>query len=181
MELTTEQEGALKEYSQKWLRHGLSTEPIDKSRVRADMKLVYESAGIEFPNVIIYLESPGAANCLLTIIENEGEWDVDDPTKMTLEYLKTYCEKFDVVKSYARTACYGQFDSSWIAFYDFCLNELGMDCCKKMQGLINCAENVGMYWPASEFVIVTSRPSSITQGIIKYRDGWQCEIPKIDN
>src|SRR5262245_3443447 len=57
-ELTDEQVARLGEYRDKWLAHGLSIEPADRSAAEAGVDKAYLAAGLEPPRLKIWLRSP---------------------------------------------------------------------------------------------------------------------------
>ena len=50
----------LAEFRDKWIKAGLSTEPADRPRAEAGVRLAYETAGLAAPETIIWLDSPAA-------------------------------------------------------------------------------------------------------------------------
>ena len=86
------------------------------------------------------------------------------------------------IREASNQICYGCHDAGWVSFYDFFLNEikLDIDC---IRGLIECAKEIGWWWPLRDYCIITNRPSKITFDVdgnlhnefgkaIEYRDDW---------
>lgn len=186
--LTKEQEAKFPEYVEKWTNIGLSTDNSRCHDVRDELEKIYKEGGLECPKVIIHLDSPLAANYLINIIVATGEYDIEDPAKMTMEALKTHAHKVcKTLTSYNAEACYGQHDASWLAFYSFFKNECGLEVCNRLEGYYTIAEKIGWFFPAEEFVIVTKKPCFIsrdeqgrlhneTDYAIKYEDGKECSF-----
>ena len=59
--LTPEQESKLSLYRDKWLKIGLSTEPLDFERAKAAATKCYELAGLNPPQYFLHFQSPYAA------------------------------------------------------------------------------------------------------------------------
>lgn len=64
-ELTAEQKALLPVWRDKWLKIGLSTDPIDQERAKSAVRKMYECAGLEAPNTFVFLDNPehGAIVC----------------------------------------------------------------------------------------------------------------------
>jgi len=57
-QLTADQESRLAEFRDKWIAIGLSTEPADRPRAEAAIRIMYRSAGLAEPNKIVWCGSP---------------------------------------------------------------------------------------------------------------------------
>ncbi len=57
-ELTAEQEAALVEYRDQWLKIGLDTNPTNRAEAEAAVRLAYECGGLLPPKIIVWLRSP---------------------------------------------------------------------------------------------------------------------------
>ena len=83
-----------------------------------------------------------------------------------------------------RTAqIFGNHEAAWLAFYQFLLVEVELDCCKPLQGLMEMAEVCGWWTPMQDVAIFQDRPLHVKQDAgnrahcqdgmaIQYRDGW---------
>jgi hypothetical protein len=58
--LTPEQEARFPEFVEKWTKIGLCSDPADRPRAEAGIRLAYESAGLKRPERIVWCESPYA-------------------------------------------------------------------------------------------------------------------------
>jgi hypothetical protein len=201
--LTPEQEARMPEYVKKWIEIGTCLKPMKRKKVRDDIRKVYEAGGLEPPECIIFFDSPKAATLFLNILHDNDEynweerigkktekeeidgkehWTVNAKGISVLNRLKKDSAHLSI-DSYNHIACYGSFDASWLSFYDFFLQEFDLECCKKLEGLMNMAQNTGWFFPFENFVIVTDRPTQINLDddgrlhnedgfAIQYRDKW---------
>ena len=60
--LTPEQTARFPEFVDKWIKIGLSTEPADRPRAEAAIRLMYEAGGLLPPEKIVWFDSPMAMN-----------------------------------------------------------------------------------------------------------------------
>lgn len=159
--LTKEQEDALSVYRDKWIEIGLSTEPTD---YEASVKLIsklYSQQDLKVPTNFHLVDGP------LSAMEKLKEYDIKDGVS---EF------------------CYGSQDASWLSFYDFCLNELGVKGCDKILPLIELAKVCGWWSAYEDLVVIQHRPIVIKienklshredGPAIEYRDG--CKVWMID-
>ena len=58
--LTPEQTARFPEFADKWIKIGLSTEPADRPRAEAAIRLMYEAGGLLPPEKIVWFDSPSA-------------------------------------------------------------------------------------------------------------------------
>ena len=78
---------------------------------------------------------------------------------------------------------YGCHDAAWLAFYD-ALGELGIpETVAPMRGMMQVAKTAGWWWPLTDCVVVTERPTllnrdeegrlhSLSEAAIQYSDSW---------
>ena len=179
--LTEEQQAKFPEYVKKWTDIGLSTDNSNFEDVEEDLAKIYKEGGLEPPEVIIHVGSPLSANYLINIIDNTGEYDIEDPEKMTLEALREHAKKVcPTLKSYNNDACYGQHDASWLSFYDYFKRECNLEECNRLEGFYNLAEKIGWFWPCKTFCIICKKPSAIRldeQGRLHSEDKYSIEFP----
>lgn len=159
--LTPEQEAKFDYYVQKWIKVGLSCEPIDLEKCKHYARMAYEEADMKCPTEFIVANGPTHA----------------------IEILKSRnaVEMGDVFSGFI----YGQHEASWLSFYDFVETELGIDC-SAIHGLKGVAENCGWWYPAEDFVIFVKRHSEVhlidgvchndTGPAIAYEDGTRIWI-----
>ena len=158
--LTAEQEAMMPVYRDEWLKIGLSTEPLDFEKAKAAMIQSYELAGLKAPDKFLVADSPMDAIRVVQSI---------DP-KMSKQ------DVFNV-------SVYGAHDASWLSFYAFFRDVVGLECCKKLDGLIELAKHCGWANVFDELVVLQHRPEVIKMDdenrlhcengpAIRYRDGF---------
>jgi hypothetical protein len=156
--LTPEQEATFPHYVSKWLKVGLSTDPINVEESKKYVKMAYEVAGLTCPDEFHVVSSPNESVKLDSKLFGCTEKESLDAT------------------------CYGNHEASWLSFYDFFWEQCGIEDCKKLEGLMGIAKNCGWWVPREKYVILQDRPSEIhmveerlhnDKGMaVKYRDGW---------
>ena len=145
--LTAEQEAQLDVYYERWLAIGLSTEPTDIGKAAAALNNVYSSAGQSPPDKILHMQSPMAA----------AEWE-------KAEGLST---------SGVGSVIYGNHDASWLGFYEYMHEVVGIDC-KELKGLWEQSRLAGWCWVYDDVAVITDRPVTLNideQGNLHCEDG----------
>lgn len=182
--LTDEQSKKFDLVVKEWFKIGTCTDEYDRELCRRLMIDLYGICGEPAPKVFIYLDSPMAANYLLNIIVNIGEWDIEDKSKMTFEALrKGAISSGKSLQCFNLNACYGQFDASWLCVYDFIVQEFPVKNADALKKLMILSKEVNWFFPTEEFVIFVNRPieihwdreerlHSLEGPAVKYRDGW---------
>lgn len=161
--LTPEQEEQLALYREKWIKIGLSTEPLDLEKTLAAARNAYTAANVEFPDTHYVARSPKEAAELASGLSSRSLSD---------------CVSDQI---------YGCHDAGWLSFYDYVSEVLKLDCVKPLEGLIELAKHCGWWAPYDTCVIFQDRPSEIhrdtqnrthneTGPAILYRDGTQVFI-----
>lgn len=152
--LTPEQEVQFSVYRDKWLKIGLSTDPIDMNVMPNIIHRLYTQVGLTPPEKIELYGSPFAA-------------------------IKGMKEKYDMdVNSYDFS--YGAHDASWLSFFDYFREVLGVEECDKLVPLIDLAENCGWVIFYDELVVLTEKPCTIKfddQGRTHCEDGFAIGYP----
>ncbi len=182
--LTPEQAALLPVLREKWLSIGLSTEPSDRSRAEAAVRLAYRRAGIAEPEQIIWLGSPMAGAIGSAILKSrtgaqvwDQVWDqvraqvwdqvraqvgaqVWDQVRAQVG-AQVRAQVWDQVRAQVGDAGYGQHDANWLGFYDT-FKALGLgDLVERLDGLNELAESCGWWWPFQGLVILTERQSCL--------------------
>lgn len=161
--LTPAQEAKIPEYVDKFLKIGMSTEPMDIEAAKAAITASYAHMKLPAPEFVI-ADSPFAGAKLAAQLEH-GREEV------------TRAE----VQAQNSSASYGSFEAYWVSFYSFCFNELNVP----KNDLINIVEaivkNCGVYWTFKDLVVLTHKPIAIhmvdkklhnPNGMaLEYRDG----------
>lgn len=160
--LTPEQEAKMAEYRDKWLKIGLSTDPLseDKTGLETIVRAMYRNAGLKEPNKFHYVASPKAAIAYIKpMVKDKKNTDI------------------------LNEMSYGCQEASWLSYYDFFIHEVGVKNCKQVLPLIELAKHCGWISFYDTDVIVQERPSAIkmddqnrlhseTGPAILYSDGY---------
>ena len=158
--LTAEQETFLASYRDEWIKIGLSTEPVNLEAAKAAICEAYRAAGLTEPTKFYVVDSPMAAISFIQKL---------DPSK-------TKQEIFD-------SMIYGAHDASWLSFYSYFKDVVGLECCKKLNGLMDLAKHSGWANVYDDTVVFQHRPEVIKMDdenrlhcengpAIRYRDGY---------
>lgn len=154
-ELTEQQEAMLSVYRQKWLDIGLSTEPVDFEKSVELIKKHYADCGLGEPKSFHLVDSPAAAVKLLS-----SEYGLS---------------KKDLLPG----ACFGNHDASWLAYYDYFVNETSAVLDERVNNLIEIAKVCGWWYPYESAVVIQQRPSLISRedGQVQSTVGPAIEFP----
>ena len=158
--LTPEQEAQFGVYVDKWLKIGLSTEVVDFENAKKAACLAYRLAGVREPTQFYITDSPMDAIDLIKKL---------DPTK-------TEREIFNEMS-------YGNHEACWFSFYNYFQEVVGLECCDKLQGLMDLAKYSGWVSFYEDVVVFQHRPEHIKFDdqerlhcedgpAILYRDGY---------
>ena len=160
--LTNKQEQELKEWREKFLEIGLSTEPANRPRAEKAIVGLYKTLAKKTPR-FVWVASPFAAENMINEVFGN---------KKTQFNGTSFC---------------GQQDAYWIAFYQFC-EHIGVQYKKSDSKTLDLwseiAKSCGWFYPYEKAVIVCERPEEIhmladrrtlhREGgmAVKFRDGW---------
>jgi len=158
--LTPEQEAMFPVYVEKWTKIGLSTEPVNLPEATKAICLAYEKAGLAHPTNFFVADSPIDA---IKIIKKL------DPSMNDSQI-------FDDM-------AYGCHDASWLSFYQYFRDEVGIEECHQLDGLIELANHCGWLSMYEDIVVFQHRPETIKMDeqnrlhcedgpAIRYRDGF---------
>lgn len=158
--LTQDQINLFPTYVNKWLKHGLSTEPVDIEQAKKAARKAYRLAGLKEPTQFYLVDSPIAAIDLIKKL---------DPSK----------SKSDIIQQMS----YGNHESYWIGFYDYFLNEVNLEGLEILEGLSDLAKTSGWVSFYEDVVVFQHRPVSIhfdednrlhcaDNPAIRFRDGF---------
>ena len=75
--LSPKQEKALEQAFKRWKATGLSTAPTDRATAEAGVKEAYKAAGLEPPQLIIWLPSAWAGNTAVKLLESHVDWPAE--------------------------------------------------------------------------------------------------------
>ena len=118
--LTKVQEQKMPIYLKKWLDNGYSTKPLNREKTAQSIKWLYEFKNLNAPT-LWFCESPLQVQLIINLLKN----DLINLMPNLRDNLWTNLRdnlwnkklKFEYFLSPA-------FESSWVAFYDFVLNEI---------------------------------------------------------
>jgi hypothetical protein len=136
--LTPEQEAQLAVYRDKWIKIGLSTEPLDFEKSKKAVCLAYRLADLPEPTKFFTAKSPADA---IRVIKEL------DPTKSSSDI--------------ALEMTYGCHDAHWLGFYEYFRDVLNIEECHKLDGLIDLAYHCGWVSMYEDTVVFQERPESI--------------------
>ena len=96
---------------------------------------------------------------------------------------QVWAQVWDQVGDQVRRCGYGSHDANWIGFYRFFDSVVGLECCKRLDGIRGITESCGWWWPFDGLCILTERPNRLFRdernrlhcedGLsIGYPDGW---------
>jgi hypothetical protein len=158
--LTEEQKAKFGEYRDTWIDIGLSTEPVDFEKAKDAVCMAYELVGLPLPTKFLTAKGPMDAIRIIQEI---------DPKRTKREI---YNEMI-----------YGAHDAYWLAFYAYFRDVVGLECCNKLNGLIELAKHCGWLNVYDDLVVFQDRPERIKFDdqnrlhcedgpAIRYRDGF---------
>jgi len=145
--LTPEQEAQLEVYYERWLAIGMSTEPTDLEAAKEALILVYTAAKQEPPKEILHFTNPMAA----------AEWEKAE----------------GLSSSGVGSVIYGNHDASWLGFYEYMHEVVGIDC-SELEGLWKLARSCGWCWVYDDKAVITNRPKVLNvdnEGNMHCEDG----------
>lgn len=157
--LTPEQTARFGEYVEKCIAIGLNTDEVDLDNAKLSMCKAYRLAGLKEPTQFHVVDSPTAAIDLIQTL---------DPSK----------KKSDILNE----MCFGSMDISWISFYKYFIEVVGLDL-EKITGLLELTQHTGWYNAYEDVVVFQHRPEYIKMDdtnrlhcengpAIRYRDGY---------
>jgi len=155
-ELTKEQKAKFPEYVQTWIDKGLSTYNPPRHEAEEAVKLAYRCARLDEPKKFIWCESPlHSAVCFAALRDNE---DSVRASVWASVWASVRDSVWDSVWDSVGASVWGSHEASWLSFYSFMHNELGIDC-SKLQGLWECTDKCGWFIPFKDTVIISPKPS----------------------
>mgnify|MGYP000676856941 FL=1 len=184
--LTPAQAAKIPAFRDEWLSHGLSTQPADRPRAEAGVRLAYEAAGLAPPTTFIWLDSPHAG-AIGAFLLTQGSSKIFGAQVRAQVWAQVWDQVWDQVRDQVgdqvNRAGYGQHDSEWVAFYEFFGRACGVKGVDRLRGIAEIAQSCGWWWPFERAVILTDRPSEIHRDeanrlhaekgpALLYRDGW---------
>ena len=140
--LTKEQTDLFPVYVKEWIGIGTATGPVDLEPAKEAVCLAYELAGLPAPTKFMVAKSPVDA---IRIIQE----------------MDSSLSKNDIFNS----MIYGCQDAAWLSFYAYFRDVVGLECCKKLDGMIELAKHCGWLNVYEDVVVFQDRPE-----VIKFDD-----------
>lgn len=145
-DLTPEQQDQFDVYRDKWIKIGHSTAPCDRALAESLVESVYTSCKDKLapPKQIVWADSPIQA---IDIVEQEFNKRGEE------------CNRMDIFHSF----CYGQHDTSWLAFYDYCYEVLELyEEVGPLIPFMNFSKEVHWFLPYDEMIVICDRPEFLS-------------------
>lgn len=136
--LTPEQEAQMDVYRDKWIKIGLSTEPLDLENAKKAAIKAYELAGLPAPTQFFTAKSPVDAIRLIKELDPE-----QDSNKILGDM------------------SYGCHDAPWLSFYDYFKTCVGVEGLEQIEGLTELAYHCGWVSFYEDVVVFQDRPCTI--------------------
>jgi hypothetical protein len=157
--LTPEQTARFGEYVDKCIAIGMNTDKVDLDNAKLAVCKAYRLADLKEPTTFHVVDSPIAAVEFIQTL---------DPSK----------SKSDILNE----MCFGSMDISWISFYKYFIEVVGLDL-EKIGGLHDLTYHTGWYNAYEDVVVFQHRPEYIKMDdtnrlhcengpAIRYRDGY---------
>jgi hypothetical protein len=203
LELTPEQKAQFPAFLDRWMAHGLSTQPADRPTAERGVRLAYEAAGLAPPQAFFWAGSPLAGALIDTVISQLSKEGKKKPAPSKTAYPPRILAVVDTVmpllgeilgkkapkRAYVidclsnlqlHNAAYGQHDASILCFYDFFAQVCGVEECRKLEGLNLVAQSCGWWWAYDTIAILTERPSALSlddRGRLHADSNWAVLYP----
>lgn len=163
--LTEEQIKKFPEYVKKWVDIGYSLAPTDFKKSIAAAKKAYRLAGLPEPTLFCGpfntpIEGSVAFQILKTEMVGKEFRSVEAANAELMERVAKTIKENPAIKVPMPDFGFGSQDY-WLSFYDYFLNEVNLDCCKPLQGLIDLSKVCGWWIPLKTVCIFTHRPETI--------------------
>lgn len=151
--LTPEQEAMMPVYRDKWIKIGLQTETYDVSdeKLRQMVDAVYAAGNMPPPRFITRVVCPVEAAKVAAYYQ---ENDIPEDGKIDVSKLPDT----NNMPSFG----YGQHDASWMAFYEFFRDVVGLkEETQQLVPLIELSKHVGWWVPMENLCVVCERPIQV--------------------
>ena len=169
--LTSTQERKLAEYREKWVKIGLSCEPLDFEKAKDAATRAYRVAGLNPPNLFLHFGSPVSAAIAAVMIKAQVGAQV---------WAQVRDQVGAQVGAQVWAQVYGSHDAGWLSFYNFFSEECGISDCDKLKPLIDLAQCCGWWAPYEKVCIFQDRHSVLQlddRGMIHCEDGPAISYP----
>jgi hypothetical protein len=157
--LTPEQTARFGEYVDKCVAIGMNTDKVDLDNAKLAICKAYRLAGLKEPTTFHVVDSPIAAvEFIQTLDPSKGKGDI------------------------LNEMCFGSMDISWLSFYKYFIEVVGLDL-EKITGVLELTNYTGWYNVYEDVVVFQHRPEFIKMDdnsrlhcengpAIRYRDGY---------
>lgn len=162
--LTKEQESRMPEYADKWIQTGTNTDRLDPARTKEIIN-AYQREILQTKETEVVITQNPIEGWVATVLLNEGT--PIDKVQKELEDIFSDQPRLDLVlKDNPPVYPYqdGSFYSSVISFYDFMINEVGVELEEELLTKYNAwadTTELGLMFPLDEAVVVTEKPLEI--------------------
>jgi len=211
--LTPEQTDRLADYREKWIQIGLNTDPCNRPLAEKSIRAAYKNAALSPPRQIVWVNSPMGVLIAYAVLQGIGPqvrtqvWTqigpqvrtqvrdqigpqvLDQVGALVLDQVralvgdKVWNQVRDKVGSQIKNFGYGAHDASWLGFYQFFDEVLGLEGCAALRPLATLAEHCGWWLPYENVAICSEKPAEIhlsdTKRLhrdggpaIRFRDDW---------
>lgn len=159
--VTQKEKDRIPEIRDKWMLISRCTRPANRPAAEDGIRSAYIAAELEPPGTIIWAQSPFSMLYGAAVAETapdaltgwDGRWQSlkeDHPPSPAI---------LSQVRSMAWDCYYGQFESGWLAFYDFFRTACGMiDETQYITGLMQIAQSCGWILPHKDVCYASERP-----------------------
>lgn len=197
--LTKKQRAKFDEYVKRWTGYGTSTEPADRPRAEAAIRMMYHAVGLTPPKQIIWAGSPQS----MMLAKNAwGSAGGDVGKSVGLYVRNSVCSSiiesireglmnniadefchiiFDRVKFGDDKALLGQNEATWLSFHRFMHDEFGMvKETKHLIGFWELCESCGWILPFENVCFASERHDVCNlddRGVIHSEDGPAIRYP----
>jgi len=200
-QLTSEQAARLPKFIEKWTKICLSTEPADRPRAEAAIRLMYEAGGLTPPEKIIWFDNPLAMYVEFGKTENQNTvrdavgyavWDavLNAVWSVVQDAVWSVVSSavWDTVSSAVGDAVYGSHEACWLAQYDYYREVLGLvKETDRLAGLFELAKSCGWIIPCEKVCYASERHNMLNLDnkgklhcedgpAVRYPDGWRIYV-----
>ena len=194
--LTEAQIARFPEFVERWTKIGLCTDPADRPRAEAGVRMAYQAAGLEPPKRIVWCGSPlsqGLTRAIVLGVAN-GDVKIEQPGDSVWDsvWASVGASVRDSVGDSVRASVwdsvrdsgYGQHDAGWLAFYEYFATACGLsDETKRLCGLWELSRSANWWLPHQNICWVSERHRTVKQEgnrlhcddgpAVEYPDGWK--------
>jgi hypothetical protein len=196
-ELTLEQQERFSKYVNKWISRGYNTDECDFEKAKSAAVKCYEAINLSPPEIFIGpVNSPLEASLAEAILEKAANQKIDfkDANAINKYVLNEINDQLNNGITYDSLTLNSQIYGNqeyWLSFYDYLIQELKLDCCKPLEGLIELSEACGWWTPLENVAIFQHKPLEIhvddlgrlhnfNGPAVKYRGTDHCDVYSIN-